>query len=79
MDVCPVEGTKVGLGVDKSKAGVAIDSVSAGESPPEGVEACSVANRSGVEGEAMGLLQPITKRKSEMVKRTFRLFIIRFN
>jgi hypothetical protein len=50
MDVCPGEAGETG-GV-KLKSGVVISWVDAGDESEEGVEACSVANRSGVGEEA---------------------------
>ncbi len=46
-----------GMGVKPVKTGVTIDSVTTGDTYPEGVDACSVANRSGV-GEKAGAESP---------------------
>lgn len=48
----------VAVAVTKLKSGVVICSVTAGGVNPEGVDACNVANRSGVGVEAAGMLHP---------------------
>ena len=68
----PVEPPGVALGV-------ATDSVITGEENPEGVEACSVANRSGVGEEAIGRLHPISKKMRRNVRESLNLLIIEFN
>jgi hypothetical protein len=53
MDVCPDDVAEAGAtGVEKLKSGVVINWVATGDESEEGVEACSVANRSGVGAEA---------------------------
>ena len=47
----------------------------AGDESPEGVEACSVANRSGVGEEAIGRLHAASKRMKTIVERSLNLFI----
>ena len=75
MDVCP--DADVGLGVEKLKMGVATSSVTAGDKNEEGVEACSVANRSGV-GEETGVKIPHPRMKisAVVIHKSFDLFII---
>jgi len=80
MDVPAEMGMDVGDGtaVKELKTGlVDIASVAAGEEYPEGVDACSVANRSGVEEEA-GLKSPHPrmKRMTTVIHRNLVLFII---
>lgn len=66
---------EVGFGAGRSKAGVAPGWVPAGDEDEEGVEACSVANRSGVGETAMGLLQARMKKIIEIAKKSLRLSI----
>jgi hypothetical protein len=75
MDVCP--DADVGLGEGKPKTGVAMDSVTTGDVDEEGVEACSVANRSGV-GEETGVKIPHPRMKisAVVIHKSFVLFII---
>ena len=73
------EDPMVGFAVGTSRPGVTIDSVRAGAELPEGVEACSVANRSGVEEERMGRLHPANKRKRKILEKSLSLLIIQFN
>lgn len=73
------EDPLLGFAVGNSNSGVAIDGVSAGDETPEGVEACSVANRSGVGEEAMGRLHPINKKTSKNLEKSLGLIIIQFN
>lgn len=68
-----------GLGAGELKTGVAKDSVPAGDEEEDGVEACSVANRSGDEAGALGRLHPTIQAKKEIVKKSLKLFIIQFN
>ena len=67
MDVGTEPGTVspvgVATGVNPMNAGVSTACVAAGESPPRGVEACSVANKSGVDEEA-GLISPHPSMKN---------------
>ena len=63
----PVEPPDVALGV--TAAGV----------NPDGVDACSVANRSGVGEEAMGRLHPMDNRISITGNKRLSLLIIKFN
>jgi hypothetical protein len=74
---CPDGAGDVGLDPGKLKTGVANGSVAAGGKTPEGVEACIVANRSGVGEAAMGLLHPTRKRKSRTVEKS--LVVIQFD
>lgn len=76
IDVCP----NVGLGKGRSKTGVVIDSVITGDENEEGVDACSVASRSG-DGEEAGAKSPHPKRKISAVtsQKSFALFIVQFN
>ena len=69
-----------GMGVGKLRSGVAISSVVAGDEKEEGVEACSVANRSGV-GVETGLksLHPSIKTSRITIHRNLVLFIIRLD
>jgi len=73
MEDCPEE--VVGLAAGKLNVGVAIDSGAAGEENPEGVEACSVANKSGGGEGEIGLLHPRRMRKREIAKIRWSLFI----
>lgn len=57
----------------------AVNSLTARDEDEEGVEACSVANRSGVGEAGTGLLQARIIRRREIAKRSLRLFIIRFD
>ncbi len=77
-DVCPDADVEFGNG--GSKTGVVIDSVTPGDENEEGVEACSVASRSGVEEEP-GAKSPHPKRKisAVIIQKSFVLFIIQFN
>ena len=65
--------------VEPPEEGVAIEPVAAGEADPEGVEACSVANRSGVGEEAIGRLHPIKSNRRRTVRKGLRLFINPFD
>jgi hypothetical protein len=79
MGVCPFEAEMaVGTAVEKLNAGVAIGCVASGASTNEGVEACSVANRSGVGVEA-GRLHPAVKAHISNVKINFVLWMFSFN
>ena len=68
MDVCAEPGFDVfgvgeGTGVNKLKTGLPTASVTAGDENPEGVDACSVANRSGV-GDDAELISPHPRMKN---------------
>lgn len=85
MGVCAEPGFEVfdvgdGTGVKKLKTGVVIASVTAGEENPEGVDACSVANRSGV-GEEAGLISPHPRMKNSAAvsQMSLLLFMIQFD
>jgi hypothetical protein len=85
MEVCAEPGFDVfdvgeGTGVKELKTGLAIDSVPAGEENPEGVDACSVANRSGV-GEVVGLNSPHPRMKNSaaVIPMSLLLFMIELN
>jgi len=75
----PVEPADEGLAVGKLKAGVSFGSGGIGEDKPEGVEACSVANKLGVGEEAIGRLQPSNKKRKQIVEKSLSLVIIQFN
>ena len=49
------------VGDAKLKAGVAKSCVTAGGVNPEGVDACSVANKSGVDVDPPGMLHPASR------------------
>ena len=72
MEACP----DVGLGDGRSRMGVANESVTAGDDSEDGVEACSVASRSGVEEED-GVKSPHPRRKisAVIIQKSFVLFI----
>lgn len=71
MEVGTEPGTALdvgeGTGVKPLNTGLAAGWVTAGESPPSGVEACSVANRSGV-GDVAGLNSPQPRMKSSPIE-----------
>jgi hypothetical protein len=69
-----MEPPEVALGVWRLRPGV----VTPGEANPPGVEAYSVANRSGA-GEAAGRLQLISKKTKKIVETSSGLLIIPFN
>jgi hypothetical protein len=79
-DACPDGAPDAGFGEGRSETGVVIDSVTAGDEDEEGVEACSVASRSGAVEEA-GAKSPHPKRKISaiVIQKSFVLFIIPFN
>lgn len=70
-DVDTVGGTNVG----KLKSGVSAESVAIGDEKDEGVEACSVANRSGV-GEEAGLKSPHPSIKTRAITLQRNLFLL---
>ena len=72
MEPCPA----VGFGEGRLGTGVTIESSAAGEESEEGVEACSVASRSGV-GEELGenRLHPKRKIRDVIIQKSFVLFI----
>jgi len=79
MEVCPDGKPDVEFGEVRLKAGVTIDSVAAGDENEEGVEACSVAKRSGVGVEAeLRRLHPRMKTRTTTIQKSFDLFIIQF-
>lgn len=80
-DVCAEDVDKaVGTGVEKLKSGVAISWVAAGDKNEEGVEACSVANRSGVGVEAEPRrLHPRMKISVIIDQRSLALFVVQFD
>ena len=84
MDVGAEPGTAfvVGdaTGVNPLNTGVAIASVAAGEGPPNGVDACIVANRSEV-GAGAGPTNPHPRMKSNVPvsQSSLVLVIIEFN
>ena len=72
MEPCPA----VAFGEGRLGNGVATESVTAGEESEEGVEACSVASRSGVEEElGENRLHPKRKIRVVMSQKSFVLFI----
>lgn len=77
MEVCCDE--EPGVAVEKLKMGVAICSVITGDENEEGVEAWSVANRSGVGEEAIGPLHPTRKMKKDSVRESLILFMIQLD
>ena len=81
MDVCAVLGFEFevgeGTGVKPLKIGVVIDSVTAGETYPEGVDAWSVANRSGVgEEPPLNSPHPRIKKRPMDIHKSLILFMI---
>lgn len=64
--------------VGKLKSGVVAASLAAGDARPGGVEACSVANRSGV-GEEAGRLHPINRREKVTAEMSPALLLIQFD
>jgi hypothetical protein len=77
-DACPDADVEFGDG--RSKTGVVIDSVVTGDEDEEGVDAWSVASRSGA-GEEAGAKSPHPRRKISAVtiQKSFVLFIIPFD
>ena len=70
----------VGTGVEKLKSGVASSWVAAGDENEEGVEACSVANRSGVGVEAEPRnLHPRMKISVIIEHGSLALFVVQFD
>jgi hypothetical protein len=70
----------VGTGVEKLKPGVASSGVAAGDANEEGVEACSVANRSGVGVEAEPRrLHPRMKISVIIDQSSLALFVVQFD
>ena len=80
-DVCADDVVEIGeTGVEKSNSEVAISWVAAGEEKEEGVEACSVANRSGVEAEAeLRKLHPRMKINVMIVHSSLALFMFQLD
>jgi hypothetical protein len=82
MDVTAESGLEVGVGtgVKMLNTGVATPSVNPGEEPPEGVDACSVANRSGV-GEVDGVTRPhpSIRKRAAVIQRYLVFFIFEFD
>jgi hypothetical protein len=81
IELCPDDVDKVeGTSVEKLKSGVASSSVGAGDESEEGVEACNVANRSGVGVEAeLRKLHPRMKLSVMIVHSSLDLFITQFD
>lgn len=69
----------IAVGVEKVKSGVGSGSVGAGGVYDSGVDACSVANRSGVGEEAAGRLHPALERMKRKVKQSLTLWMVRFD
>jgi hypothetical protein len=66
-----------GTGVKPPKTGVVNDSVTAGEAYPDGVDACSVANRSGVgEDPELKSPHPRIKKSPSDIHKSLVLFMI---
>ena len=76
MDVCADADKDVGVEIAKLKSGVVICWVTAGGVNPEGVDACSVANKSGVEVGAAGMLHPEISRRKAMYVIASRRFLV---
>ena len=73
-DVCPAG--KPGPGEGRSKTGVVNASVTKGDEDEEGVEACSVASKSGAgEEEGVKRLHPKTISSEITIQTSFVLFI----
>ena len=79
MGVCADEDMNVGVTVERLNTGGATDCVTCGEEKLEGVEAWSVANRSGVGVAAAGRMHPMVRMKVSNVNSNLVLFIFRFN
>ena len=79
MDACADAGMAVGIGVEKLKSGVAIGSTGAGDEKESGVDACSVANKSGVGVDAAGRVHPAIKVKSVNINDNLSLFMVRLD
>ena len=81
MDTCEDELVEPGeTGVEKSNSEVAISWVAAGDEKEDGVAACSVANRSGVEAEAeLRKLHPRMKVNVMIVHSSLALFMFQLN
>jgi len=76
MDVCADAGKAVGMDVEKLKSGGATGSAGAGDENEEGVEACSVAKRSGVGVEAAGMMHPMMNMRNTTARVILILFMI---
>ena len=81
MDVCADDVVEAGEpGVEKLNSGVSINWVVAGDEKEEGVEACSVANRSGVGVEAeLRKLHPRMKLSVMIIHSNLDLFTIQLD
>ena len=81
MDACADAGSAVGIAVEKLKSGVAIGSTGAGDEDENesGVDACKVANKSGVRVDAAGRLHPANTIKRMNASDGLILFMIRFD
>ncbi len=81
IDICPDDVGEAGeMGVEKLKSGVVISWVAAGDESEEGVEACSVANRSGVGAEAeLRKLHPRMKVTVMIVHSSLALFMFQLD
>jgi hypothetical protein len=73
-----VDGKVAGGTVGKSKSGMSVNAGGGGEEDKEGVEAWSVANRSGFESEAPGRLHP-AKATRKRIQVRLRLTIVHFD
>jgi hypothetical protein len=81
IELCPDDVDKVeGTSVEKLKSGVASSSVGAGDESKGGVEACNVANRSGVGVEAeLRKLHPRIKIRVIIVQYSLALFVVQLD
>ena len=81
IDDCPDDVAEAGeTGVEKLKSGVAPGWVAAGDENEDGVEACSVANRSGVGEEAeLRKLHPRIKVTVMIVHNSLPLFMFQLD
>jgi hypothetical protein len=84
MEVGTEPGTALDVGdgtaVKALNAGLAAACVTAGESPPSGVDACSVANRSGVGGAAeLTRPHPRIKNKPTDINKSLALDFFQFD
>ena len=79
-DVCPDGDSEVGFGKGRLETEVMTASVPTGDGTEGGVEACSVASRSGVEEEE-GVKSPHPRRNisTVIIQKSFVLFNIPFN
>ena len=72
----PVALSEGAFWVGGSKMSVAPGSATAGVENPDGVDACNVANRSGVGEETTGRLHPSKKKRRKTRRKSLGIFII---